>query len=191
MAGKKTGPKPGKQKRPEKPRDEPTTENPEVSNEYFCNLLGLSDRKIREMGQGGILVRSDIAGKLKQIESLESLCKHLTGHELETKRAIEREKLHRLQGDTLDQDLARQQKAGQLIERPEAERVLADLLIGARRGMDNMVSSVETSSTVQDAGSKCRQIRSETLTELDGVLRRTAKDAGVYGEDEGFGDDDD
>ena len=159
-----------------------------VSYEYFVDLLGLTSRQIRNYGRDGVLVRAEISGHYLLEESKTTLIKHLltagTPDEERKRRALR----IKAENDVVEQQMRMAEAAGNLVEKVQADAVLADLLVTSRKGLDNCVASIESSSSVREGTDKAKQVRAETLTELDGVLEKSASKSGVA-EDDGFGDD--
>lgn len=190
---KKKGPKPGKQKRAARepdPIEQPDPNELEVGNEYFRDLLGFGDSKIRELGQHGILVRSEIAGRLLLVPSLERLVREFGSSESNTERATKEARRRTAENMALQGDMKIDADAGKLLDREMADAVLADLLVAARQGLESIMVIVDASAASVDDKSKCRQILGQSLTECGEILERTAQAADdFYGEDDGFGDE--
>jgi len=197
MAAKKKrggGPKPGQQKRSAREPDK--IDYPfdpaeiEVGNEYFRELMGLGDSRIRELGQHGILVRSEIAGRLLLVPSLERLVREFGSSESNTERATKEARRRTAENTALQGDMKIDADAGKLLDREMADAVLADLLVAARQGLESIMVIVDASAASVDDKSKCRQILGQSLTECGEILERTAQAADdFYGEDDGFGDE--
>lgn len=162
----------------------------EVNNAYFSELLGFGDSKLREMGQQGMLVRTDTPGRYLQIPSLVNLIKAFISSEAETERATKQARRQKEENLVLRQEIEIAEKAKELTSTAMAEAVLAELLVTARQGLESMNVIIDSSSASVDDKSKCRQILSQTLTSCTETLERTAKQADeFYEEDEGFSEE--
>lgn len=158
-----------------------------ADNEFFRKLLGLNDRRLRELGESGLLVRSEVPGQFQLLPSLINLIEQFTSKESETERATKEARRQKEQNIVLQQEIEISKTAGELLDAKSVEAVLADLLVTSRQGLESMSVIIDGSSASVDDKAKCKQLLSQTLIQCGDILERTSQQSEeFYTEDEGF-----